>query len=97
MRLRNRALIALESSSETDSASLAKLAWSIFGSSEQTNSSNVRPHCPEVRRSESSTIEIYEDERDNPAREQLQQQRSKYCGRSHMIKSWVLFCQIMCR
>lgn len=75
MRLRNRALIALESSSETDSASLAKLAWSIFGSSEQTNSSNVRPHCPEVRRSESSTIEIYEDERDNPAREQLQQQR----------------------
>lgn len=80
MRLRNRALLALEANSENDSVSLAKLAWSFFGSSEQTNSSNVLPHCSEERRSESLTTEIHEDqgfERGNPAGEHLQQQRRK--------------------
>ncbi|KAG0625088.1 hypothetical protein M758_2G026800 [Ceratodon purpureus] len=79
MRLRNRALLALESNSEGDSVSLSKLAWSFLGSSEQTNSSNVLPHHSDERRSESLTTEIHEDEgseRDNPAREHLQRQRS---------------------
>jgi hypothetical protein len=93
MRLRNRALLALEANSENDSVSLAKLAWSFFGSSEQTNSSNVLPHCSEERRSESLTTEIHEDqgfERGNPAGEHLQQQRSKHHARFHT--SSVGFC-----
>ena len=94
MRLRNRALLALESNSETDSVSLAKLAWSLFGSSEQTNSSNALPACSDERRSGSLTPVVHEDggsDRDNPAREHLQQQRSQHHGCFHMLKELVRF------